>query len=103
MIYLHVSFLRYADLSSMQRISVNRMFCSCILSVKCSAESIVVSFCAISMFMSVFVVEDSESVLLLLVEVDVDVVGDACSDRFLEFLGILNACSLILVCVWFFW
>ena len=49
--------------------------------------------------MSEFVVENFEF-LLLLVEVEVDVVRDVCYDRFLRFLGILNACSLI--CVLFF-
>ena len=52
------------------------------------------------MGMSVLVVEDSELVHFLLVEVAVDVVGDACNDRFLGFLKILNACSLI--CALFF-
>ena len=44
-------------------------------------------------------VEDSNSVRLLLVKVDVDVVGDAWSNIFFGSLEILNACYLIFVCV----
>ena len=99
--YLDVSFSGYADLSSLLRVSVNGMFCSCILSVTCSADSIVVYFCVITMFLSVLVVEDSECSSfdsgglwwMLLVTLGVIVFKGSC--------GILNACSLILVCVLF--